>query len=60
VLVTRLPGWAVRTLPVPRPVHDGQPFRALVQLFPDGRCGFAVDGEPLWVSPPATSIRPRA
>jgi hypothetical protein len=37
---------------VPRPVVDGQPFRALVQVFPDGRCGFAFDGTPLWVSPP--------
>jgi hypothetical protein len=33
-------------------VGDGQPFRALVQIFPDGRCGFAVDDVPLWVSPP--------
>jgi len=25
--------------------------RLRVQLFPDGRCGFAVDGVPVWIAP---------
>jgi hypothetical protein len=44
---------AGRQVAAPHAVQDGRPFRALVQLFPDGRCGFAFDGVPLWVSPPA-------
>jgi hypothetical protein len=40
------------TIAVPRRVRDGQPFRALVQVFPDGRCGAAFDGRALWVSAP--------
>lgn len=34
-------------------LRTGRAFRALVQVFPDGRCGFALDGEPLWISAPA-------
>ncbi len=34
-------------------LRTGRPFRALIQVFPDGRCGFAVNGEVLWISAPA-------
>ncbi|HTI63961.1 MAG TPA: AAA family ATPase [Gemmatimonadaceae bacterium] len=30
---------------------SGQPYRLRVQLFPDGRCGVAVDGRPLVIVP---------
>jgi hypothetical protein len=39
--------------PVPRPLRDGQPFKALVQILPDGRCAFAIDGAPIFVGPPS-------
>lgn len=39
-------------LPAPASLRTGKPFLALVQIFPDGRCGFAIDGQPLWISPP--------
>jgi hypothetical protein len=29
---------------------DGHWFRVRIQLFPDGRCGFALDGVPIWIS----------
>lgn len=32
-------------------IGDGQPFRVRLQIFPDGRCGMAVNGAPLWISP---------
>jgi hypothetical protein len=38
--------------PVRDGVKGGEPFRALVQLFPDGRCGYAVDGKPLHITRP--------
>ena len=41
-----------RDFPVPRSLRDGQPFEALVQIFPDGRCAFAIDGHPLFISRP--------
>jgi hypothetical protein len=31
---------------------EGRPFRLQVQIFPDGRCGFALAGEPIWLSAP--------
>lgn len=39
--------------PAPSWLRTGRPFRALIQVFPDGRCGFAVNDEVLWISPPA-------
>jgi hypothetical protein len=41
--------------PVRDGVKGGEPFRALVQLFPDGRCGYAVGGFPLHVTRPQFS-----
>lgn len=35
---------------LPEGVATGRPLMVRVQLFPDGRCGIAVDGEPLFVS----------
>jgi DNA-binding SARP family transcriptional activator len=42
-----------RSLPVDSSLGDGREFRLRVQLFPDGRCGLAVDGRPLLISPNA-------
>lgn len=36
--------------PVPESFRRGTWFRVRVQVFPDGRCGFAVNGVPLFVS----------
>lgn len=35
---------------LPRASLEGRWYRVRVQLFPDGRCGVAVDGRPVWVS----------
>jgi len=32
---------------VPDELRSGRPYRLLVQLFPDGRCGIAINGKPL-------------
>lgn len=32
------------------PIHDGHWFRVRLQLFPDGRCGVAIDGRPLSIT----------
>lgn len=34
-------------LPVPRSVPAGDPYRVQLQLFPDGTCGIALNGEPV-------------
>lgn len=31
-------------------IANGQPYRVRLQVFPDGRCGLAVNGSPLFVS----------
>jgi hypothetical protein len=31
--------------PLPQRLRSGQPFRMRIQLFPDGACGFAIDGK---------------
>jgi hypothetical protein len=36
---------------VNRELVDGRWFRLRLQLFPDGTCGTAIDGHPLWRSP---------
>jgi DNA-binding SARP family transcriptional activator len=36
-------------LAAPVGIATGRPFRALIQIFPDGRCGFAIDDELLIV-----------
>jgi len=33
------------------PMLRRRPYRVRIQVFPDGRCGFAVDGRPLFVAP---------
>lgn len=40
----------------PRTNIDGRWYRMRVQLFPDGRCGVAVDGRPVWVSGSAIAL----
>lgn len=52
-LAFEAPGTIARAVPVPKSYRHGEPFHALVQVFPDGRCGFAVDGRPLYVTEPA-------
>jgi hypothetical protein len=37
---------------MPRPVRDARPFHVVLQLLPDGRCAYAVDGRPLLASEP--------
>ena len=32
-------------------IGDGRPYRVRLQIFPDGRCGMAVNGAALWISP---------
>lgn len=32
------------------PLANGRPYRVRLQVFPDGRCGMAVNGAPLFVS----------
>jgi DNA-binding SARP family transcriptional activator len=41
-----------RVIPAPNGFGTGRPFRTVLQILPDGRCGFAVDGRVLWVSAP--------
>jgi hypothetical protein len=43
--------------PVPPDAYTGRPFRLVMQIFPDGRCGVAVDGKVLWIGP-ADFLRP--
>ena len=40
---------AAWTLP-PKDFGSGRPFRVVLQILPDGRCGFAIDGRVVWVS----------
>jgi DNA-binding SARP family transcriptional activator len=40
-----------KPLAVAEALADGRWFTVRVQIFTDGRCGFAVNGAPLWVSP---------
>jgi len=37
-------------VPVPRWIASGRWYKVRVQVFPDGRCGYALDGKPLAVS----------
>ncbi len=39
-----------RVFEVPATYGTGTWYTVRLQLFPDGRCGFAVDGKPLWIS----------
>jgi hypothetical protein len=47
--------------PLPPARRTGRPWRLTVQMFPDGSCGAAMDGQPVfWVAagkPPAVSYR---
>jgi hypothetical protein len=43
-------GGTVGEIIVPRGFGQGRWFRLQVQLFPDGRCGVAVNGMPMWRS----------
>jgi hypothetical protein len=38
---------------VPAAWQHGTPVRVRVQLFPDGRCGVALNGRAVWMSPPS-------
>jgi len=39
-----------RLIPVDSSLADGHAFRIRVQIFPDGRCGLALDGHPISIS----------
>jgi hypothetical protein len=40
-----------RSFVLPPALRTGRPFHVRVQIFPDGRCGVALDGLPLWIAP---------
>jgi DNA-binding SARP family transcriptional activator len=33
----------------PASLRFGSPVAVIIQIFPDGRCGYAIDGKPLWI-----------
>ena len=39
-----------QTLPLDTHYLSGQPYRVRMQLFPDGRCGLAIDGKPVMIA----------
>jgi hypothetical protein len=39
-----------RTVQLEAKYRTGEWFTVRIQVFPDGRCGFAINGRPLWVS----------
>lgn len=45
------PGGSERTLPVGRWIRAGEWYRVRIQILPDGRCGLAVNGVPVWLGP---------
>lgn len=49
-IVGPLPG---ARLGAPAKLRSGAPMQFVVQVFPDGRCGFALGDRELWTSPPA-------
>ncbi len=40
---------ATRVMRVARAIQSGRPYLLRLQLFPDGRCGFALNRKPLWI-----------
>lgn len=42
----------LQTIPTTERIRSGSWYRFRVQIFPDGSCGFALDGRPIWRSPP--------
>jgi Tol biopolymer transport system component/DNA-binding SARP family transcriptional activator len=52
---------AYRTVPVSRELQHGRTARFLIQVFPDGRCGFALDGRVIHIEsrPPGDPPRTR-
>jgi DNA-binding SARP family transcriptional activator len=46
------------TAGVPAAFRKGKPFDGRIQLFPDGRCGVAINGVPIFVYPPRTVSKP--
>jgi hypothetical protein len=48
-LMGLIAGGVGERVPAPRPYRDGRWFRLRIQIFSDGKCGVAVDGEPLWI-----------
>ena len=39
-----------QTVPLDTHYLSGRPYRVRMQLFPDGRCGLAIDGKPLMIA----------
>jgi hypothetical protein len=42
--------YTTRMFPAPESFRTGEAFRALVQIFPDGSCGYAVNGNPVGIT----------
>ncbi len=42
---------AGRDLPSRRRIAHGAPYVVRIQIFADGRCGLALDGQALWIAP---------
>jgi hypothetical protein len=42
---------SAQLLPAPPGLGTGRPFHLVMQIFPDGRCGLALDGKRVWVGP---------
>lgn len=49
-------GGAHRTVPAPPGYRDGRWWTVRIQLFPDGSCGYAIDGVPVARSGPGTGL----
>lgn len=55
VVIATFGGMSVQSLPVA--IADGSPRRWRVSVFPDGRCGLAIDSIPIAVSRTSISMR---
>jgi len=49
-----------RNIPLPASIVDGRLARVRLQLFPDGRCGIAIDGRAVFISQAPTVLRTSA
>ena len=43
--------WGSQLVQAPPSLRTGRPFRLVMQILPDGRCGVALDGKVVWVGP---------
>ena len=52
-------GGEPRPMPAPPWMRTGRWYRVRVQILPDGRCGIAIDGTPVWLSRQRLAARGR-